>query len=68
MRDAILTICAEETLFKDLPAKVGERLTADQRAKLGSLGWHVTCVKLELEVRGEIARAPGKGPQKLIRT
>ncbi len=68
VRDAILAVCTEETSFKELPGKVGERLSPDQRSKLGSLGWHVTCVKLELEVRGEIARVPGKGPQKLIRT
>ena len=68
IRVAILDICAEETLFKHLPAKVGERLSDEDRANLGSLGWHVTTVKLELEVRGEIARVPGKGPQKIIRT
>lgn len=68
VRDAILSVCAEETPFKELPAKVAERLNPDQCAKLGSLGWHVTTVKLELEVRGEIARVPGARPQKLIRT
>lgn len=68
VREAILCVCAEETLFKDLATKVGEQLTADQRARLGSLGWHVTTVKLELEVRGDIARVPGKSPQKIIRT
>lgn len=68
VRDAILAVFVEETLFKELPTKVGERFRADQRTKLGSLGRRVTCVKLELEVRGGIARVSGKGPQKLICT
>ncbi len=68
VREAILNICTEDTFFKDLAAKVGERLTEDQRARLGSLGWHVTTVKLELEVRGDIGRVPGKSLQKTIRT
>ncbi len=51
--------------FKGLPARVGARLTEDERARLGSLGWHVTCVKLEMEVRGEISRIAGSSPQML---
>lgn len=52
--------------FKGLSDRVAERLTADEKAKLGSVGWHVTCVKLELEVRGEIARRAGSGPQIIV--
>ena len=51
--------------FSNLPAAVGAQLSSDEREKLGSLGWHVTTVKLELEVRGEIVRLPGS-PQRLI--
>jgi len=49
-----------------LPAAVAERLTADERARLGSVGWYATTVKLELEVRGELRRLPGP-PQRLLR-
>lgn len=68
LRGAILSICEDETVFTDLFKRVPEHLTEDQLSKLGSINWHVTTVKLELEVRGEIARVPGAKPQKLIRT
>ena len=68
VRAAILDICEEETVFVDLFDLVPERLSEDDRAKLGSINWHVTTVKLELEVRGEVARVPGARPQKIIRT
>ena len=67
VRRAILDATAEPIAFADLPAAVGARLTEDERARLGSLGWHVTSVKLEMEVRGEIERSPGRGPQRLRR-
>lgn len=51
-------------LFSELPQAVSERLNKDEKAKLGSLGWHVTTVKLELEVRGELTRLQGS-PQRL---
>ncbi|MEL6680481.1 MAG: hypothetical protein AAFQ51_17395 [Pseudomonadota bacterium] len=38
---------------------VGARLSEEDRANLGSLGWHVTTIRLELEVRGELVRLPG---------
>jgi hypothetical protein len=31
----------------------------------GSVSWYVTTVKLDLEARGEIERAPGLGPQQI---
>ena len=68
LRDAILAICVEETVFTDLFKLVPPQLTEEQLTKLGSINWHVTTVKLELEVRGEITRVPGAKPQKLIRT
>ncbi|RED12284.1 DUF6958 family protein [Pontivivens insulae] len=67
VRGAILAGLSQgPVLFKDLNAAVDARLTADQRRDLGSLGWHVTTVKLELEVRGEIVRVPGSGPQRIM--
>lgn len=54
-------------LFKDLPAIVESHLTTNQLAKLGSLGWHVTTVKLNMEVEGEIVRVTGAKPQRLMK-
>ena len=50
-----------EMLFGDLPDAVGQRLPDFD----GSVGWYTTTVKLDLEARGMIERAPGKGPQRL---
>ncbi|MEO0496076.1 MAG: hypothetical protein AAF141_01725 [Pseudomonadota bacterium] len=57
---------AEGMQWSNLTPAVGERLTADEAQRLGKLGWHVVTVKLEMEVRGEVERLPGKGPQKLV--
>lgn len=70
VRKAILHAVAgagpEGLPFSQLPGAVKARLSADGLARLGSLGWHVTTVKLELEVRGEIERVPGATPQRLV--
>ena len=64
LRKAILDELSEgDVPFSPLSAKVGARLSDDQKAELGSLGWPVTTVKLELEVCGEIGRAGGTGRQ-----
>ncbi|MBM2575219.1 hypothetical protein JQC91_02775 [Jannaschia sp. Os4] len=34
-------------------------LTDEERAAMGSLGWHATTVRLEMEVRGDLRRLPG---------
>jgi hypothetical protein len=66
MRDAIRTALAGKTLpFADLAQAVKDQLSDEDRARLGSIGWHVTTVKLELEVRGEIERLSVKGPQQI---
>jgi hypothetical protein len=52
--------------FSELSAAVRARLSQADLARLGSLGWHCTTVKLEMEVAGEIARVPGSGPQRLV--
>ncbi|MEM7506635.1 MAG: hypothetical protein AAF415_07800 [Pseudomonadota bacterium] len=57
VRATILAVLAEGPLaFSKLKDAVGGRLSSEDLEKLGSLGWHVTTVKLELEVRGEIVR------------
>lgn len=66
IRAVILNVLARGDLpFAQLSKQVGAELPAQERVSLGSLGWHVTTVKLELEVRGEIRRVPGKRPQYL---
>lgn len=52
--------------FQDLASAVGERITDAQKSKLGSLGWHSTTVKLELEVAGDLKRMEGVSPQRLL--
>ena len=53
--------------LSQLAGEVKARLSQADMARLGALGWHCTTVKLEMEVAGEIERAPGPGPQRLIR-
>lgn len=52
--------------FGDLPREVASRLEPETRDSLGSIGWHVTTVKLELEVQGAFRRGDGAGPQRLF--
>jgi len=52
---------------KDLPAMVGDQLSTDDKAKLGSITWYTTSVKLDMEVQGELARVAGAKPQRLIK-
>lgn len=64
LRAAILETLSEgDVKFSALKDSIRPRLAADKLEALGSLGWHVTTVKLELEVRGEIIRRDVKGPQ-----
>lgn len=67
IREAILAVLAEhqEIAFSQLSQNVRTRLDADTINRLGSISWYVTTVKLHLETQGEIARAPGSGPQRL---
>lgn len=53
--------------FRDLSATVGKHLSNDELSRLGSLGWHVTTVKLDMEYRGQIMRIEGRKPQYLMR-
>lgn len=54
--------------FSDLSKLVAKKVTKRELKDVGSLAWHVTTVKLELEVRGEIKRIPKSSPQRLVRT
>ncbi|MDG1739675.1 MAG: hypothetical protein P8L68_01595 [Paracoccaceae bacterium] len=67
IRRAIIEVIAtDEVRFADLPDLVRERLSEMDRDRLGSIGWNVTTVKLEMEVRGEVIRVEDKGPQRLV--
>jgi len=55
-------------LAKALPEAVAERLEPEDLARLGSVAWHTTSVKLNMEVEGEIERVPGSKPQRLIKS
>ncbi len=52
--------------FARLPNAVRDRLADGEIDRIGSVNWHVTTVKLEMEVAGEIARKGGVVPQQLI--
>ncbi|WP_299727606.1 hypothetical protein [uncultured Tateyamaria sp.] len=54
-----------EMTSKALQADVRGRLNPEELADLGSFGWHLCTVRLEMEVRGDIQRVPDKGPLKL---
>lgn len=53
-------------LFSALRENVRAKLSPDTLENLGSVGWHVTVVKLELEVRGALKRLDGVSPQRLV--
>lgn len=69
VRRAILGVLDEaddgQVMFQDLADHVQDQLTSNQLAKLGSLKWHVTTVKLNMEVDGELERVARKTPQRL---
>ena len=68
LRTAILDAVGDDGIvFKDLKPAVETRLDADTLSRLGSIGWHLTTVKLEMEVAGDIARVEGSKPQRLVR-
>lgn len=70
VRHAILSEVAEAgpggLEFKVLADKVRARLSADELERLGSVTWHTTAVKLEMEVAGDLKRLPGVTPQRLV--
>jgi len=67
VRGAILAVLARgECPWSQMVDSVRAELSKDQLSRLGSLGRHVTSMKLEMEVRGEIKRLAKKGPQILL--
>ena len=69
VRQAILIILKEKKAgvnFSDLAGLVAGLLPQDVLARLGSVSWYTTTVKLDLEAKGEIVRVPGAKPQRLV--
>ena len=63
---AILSVLERgDIAFSDLRDAVMAELSSETLENLGSVSWHLTTVKLEMEVRGEIERISGKVPQRL---
>ena len=63
----ILPARGEGVPFRELPRLVAEKLTAEERAQVGSIMWYVTTVKLDMETKGEIERVADVTPQRLRR-
>ena len=68
LRGIILDILSDSedgVEFRSLPSLIDAHLRAEQRSNLGSVSWHTTTVKLDMEVKGDIERVPGAKPQTL---
>ena len=63
----ILPHTGEGVVFMELPDLVAAEIAPERLAELGSVGWYTTTVKLDLEVKGKIARVLGVSPQRLLR-
>lgn len=71
MSRALLEVIPREppgTAFSELRTLVRPHLPRDVFDAGVSVSWYVTTVKLDLEARGVLARLPGPGPQRLVRT
>jgi len=73
VRNAILQIVpkmgeGEGVVFKELSGEVAKRLTEDERENLGSVNWFTTCVKLDMELKGELKRMKKNDVQHLFLT
>ncbi|MEL6287445.1 MAG: hypothetical protein AAFQ35_01575 [Pseudomonadota bacterium] len=70
VRDAILNAVtaasADGIAFEEVREAVRDRLSPETLAKLGSLGWHITTIKLEMEVARDVRRMAAKSPQRLV--
>ena len=68
VREAILAVVPSDDQgveFSQLANLVAGQISEDDLKKLGSVSWHTTTVKLDMEVKGEIERIPGSKPQRL---
>jgi hypothetical protein len=67
---AMLAVVPKSADGVELPRLYGlvrSKLTARERASIGSVNWYVMALKLDLEARKRIERVPGSNPQRLRR-
>ncbi len=67
IRHVIVSAGSRGATLEDLVQEVPAKLTETERADLASVSWHVTTVKLDLEVKGEIQRVSGATPVRHVR-
>ena len=70
LRDVILKLLptSEPGLAsRDLPGLIKQALTPQELQRLGSVTWHTTSVRLNMEVKGEIRRVAKSRPMHLVR-
>lgn len=64
--EAVSEAGVDGCLFSDLRKIVKDRIRDEEKRAIGSIDWHVTTIKLNMEVDGELARLHAKGPQRII--
>lgn len=70
MREAILRIVPDAAPgfpAKDLPDAIRGVLSDEKLTDLGSVAWHATTVRLNMEVDGELVRVSGRKPLHVVR-
>ncbi len=64
VRVAFLSALADgDVAFADLPGRIEACSSGDQLVRIGSLGWHVTTGKPEMETGADITRLAANGRQ-----
>ncbi|MGR3570569.1 DUF6958 family protein [Brevirhabdus sp.] len=66
--EAVEHLGAPEFPCRELPAAVAARLTARQRAALGSIGWITKMVMCEMQLAGELRLSSTGGAGRMART
>jgi len=70
LREAILSVVPVQEPgipAKDLASTVQSKIDAGSLKDLGSVSWHVTTVRLNMEVEGELGRIAGSKPLRIVR-
>lgn len=67
IRHVIVSAGSRGATLEDLVAETPDHLTTAELTDLGSVAWHVTTVKLDLEAKGEIQRVSGAIPVRHVR-
>lgn len=68
IRQVIVSAGSRGATLEDLVVEAPARLSPEELAALGSVSWHVTTVKLDLEAKGEISAIAGASPARLVRS